>query len=463
MDIRRRVIDRFRVIVLHHKGLDVKEISERTGIHPRTVRRILDTGKVFPAAYEKVIRDIEKFPFASVEERASRLGISKGYVSRMYGLVFFSDRSEGEEWMAEYLVRVGLYDLSAGLLRILPFSYRTYSLISSLPEEYLTPHLRILKLYGDVRFNPSGYGRDYYDRAFRSLMERLRRDGYHLSYYHALYTYMNVLMLQSRWRDAYDLALSVERDPILLPPPLSLNLYALIGKLAITLGYSEKFRELLSRLRHKLRKKKTFVHLRKKVVLDLIIADGKYSQATRYSLRDVHEPDATLFRCILLLQTGRFREVIREDVSHVEVPLYRFYTSVLKGYARLVLGYVSNALNDVGKSYRKVEGFGAAESLYCQFMAFYEARTDRYERSEGYLRRIVEISGGYGVMGRVSRALINRNTSFLSDFSRENLLRLVMDGRTGDALDMARRYGMLFDLIYLSTLAGKPLRVNFAR
>jgi len=124
--------------------MGTREISGRTGLHPRTVKRIIRTGKVFPLAYDKVTRDIERFPFASVEERASRLGLSKGYISRMYGLVFFSDRTEGKEWMAEYLVRVGLYELAAGLLRILPFSYGTYRLMNALPDGHLTPQGRIL-------------------------------------------------------------------------------------------------------------------------------------------------------------------------------------------------------------------------------------------------------------------------------------------------------------------------------
>jgi len=248
----------------------------------------------------------------------------------------------------------------------------------------------------------------------------------------------------------------MDGDPILLPPPLNLNFYALIGKLAIILGYTEKFKEILARLRHKVRQKRTFIHLRKKVVLDLIIADGKYSHAMRYSLKGIREPDATLLRCVLLLQTGRFREVIREDIAYVDIPLYRFYISVLKGYARLVLGYVSNALNDVGVTYRKVEGFKVAEEYYSQFMAFYEAKVGRMGRAMDHLRRILELSGGYGVRGRMARALMERSTSPLSDFTRENLLRLVMEGKTEDALGMAKRYGMLFDLVYFSTLTGRP-------
>ena len=462
MDVREKVIRRFKVKVLHQKGFNVRDISERTGVHPRTVRKILSSGRLFPSAYERVVMDLERFPFSTVEERAERLGVSKGYVSRMYKLVFFTEGGGGEEWMAEYLADRGFYELAAKLLEILPFSYTTFGIINSIPEVHLTPRLKILKLHGQVVFGVSACGWETYRESFHGLIEDLKREGLWLSYYHALYTYMNALMLQEMWQEVYEMASGVEDDFALLPTPLALNFYAIMGKLAITLGYHGKFREILSRVRHKVGRRKTFVHLRKKVALDLIVSDGKYSHATRYSLKGIREPDATLLRCLLLLQMGKVREVVREDVSHVGIPLYRFYLSVIKGYARLVLGYVSNALSDVGKAYRRVDGLKSAKNFYYQFMAFYEAKMGRFNRSQEYIRGILGMSKGYGIMGRVAKALLTRRTSHLSGFTREKLLKLIMEDKVEEALHKAKRYAMLFDLSYFSTLAGKPLRVNFA-
>jgi len=440
------VIERYRIILLHRRGMSVGEIAEATGRSLGAVSRILRRPTPFPEGYLKVREYIRRNPFATGKECAEACGLSRGYVSQILGMMFHE--GEPEEVHEGYrivrgLIREGDYRSAVALLEILPLSDEALGVIDSLPTEMITPMLRIYDL-GSRTYDPSY--RHRLDAMYGDVMKSALSQGDLLAYYHAAQMYIRFLMLNARWREARSLLNSLRGKYLDLPTPLFLKYSALAGMLALIFGEPDDLKGILVRLRHKAESMRRYRGLRKRVILELLMAQGRYSEASKYSLSDLRGDGASLFSMLLKLHTGAFREVLRMEVGMLGSPMGRLFTAIYRGAARIILGYRRNALSGIHEAYASLRGIAAADIAYNYFMAFYHATGSDTPGTRRFLAEVVRLSGGMGVQGRISKALLLWDVGILLPFNVEHLLRLCMEGRMAKAREKAEKGRMVFDL-----------------
>ncbi len=443
---KRDIIRKFRIYLLHKLGYTKEEIMKLLSVSNRAVMNALSP-QLIPKAYKDIKRYFENNPASTVYEASKSLNLSLGYISQVYSIMFPKHDVDALDIqgieIAKEFMKIKEYRIASEILEIVNIPFDERYLLKRIPEDILPPSLKLLKF--DYIFRTYGDVKGYIDKLEKFISD----NDIPLYRYSALYMLLNAYMLIRDIRKSDEIINEMLKVYSRLPSEIMLNFSALAGKFAFLVGNRGLYMRILMRVRKGVNVYKSKKTLRKKVLMDLLISDGRFIEASDMISRYMYnKPEFRVLISYVLLNLGRFRELLKFS-SDLENPIYRYYVEMNRNFARLFLGYRNIAVSSARRLHLEMGTIEHTAVVFYKFMALYHAMLKDRIRTLEYLGLM---ESDISFHGRISKALINYDASVLSDFRREKLLNLLMNRKFSKGKSLATRFGMHFDYIYFTTM-----------
>ncbi len=392
----------------------------------------------------------------SVDEISRKLRCGK---SRIYKLIerkfIVSEKTEEDVEnlkYAERLVSLGRYEEAVGILSRTNLYPHEQSILLKIPDNYLTPDLKLAKISYKLRTNAEPLKE--IEKEIDTFTTHMLILGKLLYFYMAMIVQLSIWNLQGKLERTIGFYKSHRKRIKRLVNVVSLNILGAVLDASTMAGEKSVYREIMTFIRRRLKSGSYRPGYEVKLARKILFSGYMHIGDFRFYREIKPNYDDKVVYAYHLLGVGKYRELIRKDLRTYS-PLMNFYITIAQAYAMVVEGFVESAQTIVENQYNSLKVITPhVELIYNMFMAFLSMYRNDEETANMYLSKIIS-QPSRSINHRIAYAIVSKRTDKLRNTPRENLLKYFMKGDYANVMKLYRKFNMHFPCVFYAVMLKK--------